>query len=210
MKSAVSGSDRLLTFAFNTNKPNSSVDMGNISFQVDVTLAGNTSGNSDYSIFTEDVGLATGTGAYNGQIGVVVVNNNTGSGIIRFLATAPFDGSLVLLPTLASDIGVTSSAPRFTYQGTSFFFADDPVNQSLLTDSTGTAVFNAFNPSISASVTGGTLPLTLTPGQLAAINLNIDPIEWNVTPTDGVMIVTRENPNSGPHPQALLFKVKPQ
>lgn len=204
--------DRLLTFAFNTNKPNSSLDAGNISFQVDVTLAGNDPAHPDYSIFTEDVGRATGTGAFNGQIGVIVVNNNTGDGVIRFLATAPTDGSLVLLPTLASDIGLNSAEPRFTYQGYSFFFADDPTNQGLLTDQTGTAVFNAFNPSISASVAspaGGTLPLTLTPGQLASINLTIDPIEWNSTPTAGVMIVTRENPNSGAHRQALVFPVKP-
>jgi minor extracellular serine protease Vpr len=204
--------DRLLTFAFNTNKPNASIDANNISFQVDITLAGNDPAHPDFSIFTEDVGLATGTGAFNGQIGVIVVNNNTGDGLIRFLATAPFDGSLVLLPTLASDIGLTSAEPRFTYQGASFFFADDPRNQGLLTDQTGTAVFNAFNPSITASVTspaGGTLPLTLAPGQLATLGLTIDPIEWNSTPTDGVMIVARENPSSGAHPQALLFKVRP-
>jgi hypothetical protein len=203
--------DRLVTFAFNTNKPNATVDIGNISFQVDITLAGNDPAHPDYSVFTEDVGLATG-GGYTGQIGVIVVNNNTGNGIIRFLATAPTDGSLVLMPTLASDIGLNAAEPRFTYQGYSFFFADDPRNSGLLTDQTATAVFNAWNPAISASVAnpaGGTLPLTLTPGQLAQINLNIDPIEWNVTPTDGVMIVTRENPTSGAHPQALLFKVRP-
>jgi len=202
--------DRLVTFAFNTNKPNATLDNGNISFQVDITLAGHDPAHPDYSIFTEDVGQATGTGAFNGQIGVIVVNNNTGDGLIRFLATAPTDGSLVLVPTLASDIGLNGAEPRFTYQGYSFFFADDPSNQGLLTDQTGTAVFNAWNPAISASVTGGTLPLTLTPGQLASINLGIDPIEWKATPTEGVMIVTRENPNSGPHPQALLFKVRPQ
>ncbi|HTO97521.1 MAG TPA: hypothetical protein VMK66_10800, partial [Myxococcales bacterium] len=214
VKSAVSGSDRLLTFAFNTNKPNATVDANNISFEVDIFLAGNVGdpaepncAGCDYLVYTDDVGRATGA-ATNGQIGVVVVNNHTGDGIIRFLATAPFDGSLVLLPTLASDVGVTSAEPRFTYQGTSFFFADDPVNQSLLTDQTGKAVFNAFNPSITASVSGTTLPLTLTPGQLTAINLTIDPIEWNVTPTDGVMIVARENPNAGAHNQALLFKVR--
>jgi len=213
VKSVASGADRLLTFAFDTSKANSTYDPGSISYQVDVTLAGNASGNPDFSIFTEDVGLATGTGAYNGQIGVIVVNNNTGNGLIRFLATAPTDGSLVLLPTLASDIGITSSAPRFTYQGSAFFFSDDESNSGLITDTTGTAVFNAFNPSISATVTspaGGTLPLTLTPGQVATLNLIIDPIEWAQTPTDGVMVVTRENPNTGPHKQALLFKVRPQ
>ena len=213
VKSAVSGADRLLTFAFNTSKANSTIDPGNISYQVDITLAGNTSGNPDFSIFTEDVGLAIGTGAFNGQIGVIVVNNNTGDGVIRFLATAPTDSTLVLLPTLASDIGITSSAPRFTYQGSAFFFSDDQSNAGLITDTTGTAVYNAFNPSITATVAspaGGTLPLTLTPGQLASLNLTIDPLEWAQTPTDGVMVVARENPNTGPHNEALLFKVRPQ
>jgi subtilisin family serine protease len=213
VKSAVSGSDRLLTFAFNTNKPNSTYDAGNISYQVDITLPGNTSGVPDFSVFTEDVGLATGTGANNGQIGVIVVNNNTGAGVIRFLATAPTDSSLVLMPTLASDIGVTAGSPRFTYQGTAFFGADDSSPTNLITDSTNTAVFNAFSPSLTAAVTspaGGTLPITLAPGTGATISLTIDPIEWAQTPTDGVMVVTRENPNSGDHGEALLFKIRPQ
>jgi len=54
------------------------------------------------------------------------------------------------------------------------------------------------------------LPLALAPGQLASLNLTIDPIEWAQTPTDGVMVVARENPKTGPHSEALLFKVRPQ
>ena len=61
-----------------------------------------------------------------------------------------------------------------------------------------------------AGPAGGTLPLALAPGQLASLNLTIDPIEWAQTPTDGVMVVARENPKTGPHSEALLFKVRPQ
>jgi subtilisin family serine protease len=212
VKSAVSGTDRLLTFAFNTNKPNSTYD-ARIVYEVDITLAGNTSGTPDFAIFTEDVGRATGTGAFNGQIGVIVLNVKTGAGIIRFLATAPTDSSLVLLPTLASDIGVTADSPRFTYQGFSDFGADDTSPTNDIPDQTNTAVFNAFSPSLTAAVTspaGGALPITLAPGAGATISLTIDPLEWAETPTDGVMVLTRENPNSGDHTQALLFKIRPQ
>ena len=135
--------DRIITFAVNTFRPNSQYASRVIEYDVDVTLEG--SKTPDFTVFTADLGLLL-AGARNGQLVAVTVNNRDPKDEtyprIDFNATAPTDGSTVLLRVLASSIGLTSGAPRFTYQGSSFFRPDDQVNSTtLITDTTGKARF---------------------------------------------------------------------
>jgi hypothetical protein len=186
----------------NTFRPNSQYAAQTIEYDVDITLAGNDTGLPDFTLFTADLGLIQGAAA-DGRVVTVLVNNKTGDAFLEFLATAPTDGSLVLMPVLASDAGITSSKTPFTYSATAFFNPDDRSNPtSLITDSTGAARFNAYAPSLTATMASGSFPTTVAPGETKVVNLTIDPAEWAKTPTRGVMVVARENRNS--KAQALL------
>src|SRR5205085_12365704 len=111
-----SGGNQVIRFAVNTFAPWSYAGAGNLEFDIHINVNG-----THYTVFSEDFGLAT-AGAYNGQVASVVVNDVTHAGFIDFLATAPTDGTTILLPVLASRIGVTTGTPRFTYSAESFHF----------------------------------------------------------------------------------------
>src|SRR5207248_1358745 len=65
-------------------------------------------------------GFAT-TGAFNGQVGVIVVNLATGAAAGEpYLAYAPTNANTLLVPVVASDVGVTAANPRFSYVIQSF------------------------------------------------------------------------------------------
>ena len=141
-----------------------------------------------------------------------------------FNATAPTEGTLALMPVLASTVGVTAAAPRFTYQVVSFFAPDDAHNSSTnIVDVADAARFNAFAPAVTASInscvapgctasTGGLLPITLAAQGQAVLNLNINPAEWEQTPAAGVMVMSRENSNFSAdqefNSQAISFKIR--
>jgi minor extracellular serine protease Vpr len=66
----------------------------------------------------------------------------------------------------------------------------------------GPASFNAFHSAIS---TGGFA--SLAPDARATVSLSIDPAEWAVTPSLGVMVVSIDNANRAEDDQAQLFAV---
>ena len=206
--SSVAG-DKLLTFAINTAKQNSTLDNGAISYQVNIWTTRPTTAVPNAAIFTEDVGLLTGTGAFNGQIGCESLLLNAdgsvtaNSAVLKFLATSPFDSTIALLPTLASDIGITAAAPRFSYNVSTFFFGDDAAaDPNGVEDDSTLATFNAFTPSLTAATTANTAIGTATQ---ASVALSINAAEFPLSPAKGVMIVSRENGNNGT--QALYFLV---
>ena len=95
----------------------------------------------DFILFSADVGNIE-AGVANGAIGTFLVNLATGDLFSEFAADAPTDGSTVLLPVYASDLGITPTNPRLTY--TVNAFDETGAGESL----TGTASFNAFAPAI--------------------------------------------------------------
>jgi hypothetical protein len=74
------------------------------------------------------------------------------------------NGSTVELPALASELGITSAKPSFSYTVTGFSVLD-----SAQVDPTGSATFDAFNPAV---LTGQFADLQ--PGQSASLPLSID------------------------------------
>ena len=78
---------KIVTFAVNTFRPNSQYASDAIEYDVDITLAGNTTGKPDFTLFTVDAGLASG-GAASGSVLTILVNNKTGDAIGEFIATA--------------------------------------------------------------------------------------------------------------------------
>jgi hypothetical protein len=105
---------------------------------------------------------------------------------------SPTDGSIVLIPVFASDMGISPSNPRFTYSVNAFDSAGagESVN--------GTASFNAFTPAVSNAMF-----VPVAPNTTANVPVAIDPVEIVETPPLGFMVVTEDN-HSGGAEAALL------
>jgi len=125
---------------------------------------------------------------------VVVFNLTAGGGVIKSLATAPTDGSTVLIPLVAADAGITAANPRFSYV---VQVTDIPSGKF---DAIATAAsFNAFNSSISTGAF-----VILPPGTNASVPVSIDRTELRLTPLLGQMIVSLENLARGGSEALLL------
>jgi hypothetical protein len=140
------------------------------------------------------------TGVSNGQVASVVDNLATNTAVIRFLATAPTNGSTLLLPLLASDVNVTAANPRFSYSSVGFNFTGETLLED---DVPGLALFNAFTSAVSTGAFVG-----VNPHASVSVPLAIDPTEWAVTPSLGVMVVSIDNFSEGGDRQARLLRVR--
>jgi minor extracellular serine protease Vpr len=181
---------QILQFAVNTfgrtSNPTSTV--------YDLYLDVDGDGVPDYHVEAADLGLLT-TGVADGQMAVAVFKLATNTpGVLEFLATAPTDGSTVLMPLLAKDVRITSANPRFSYVAQTTDLATGNVD----TISTS-ARFNAFNNAIST----GALVL-LPPGASASVPMSIDRKEFARTPALGAMVVSLDNMTKD-NEQALLL-----
>jgi minor extracellular serine protease Vpr len=145
----------------------------------------------DFILFSADVGTVE-TGTVNGQIGTFLINIKTGDEFVEFAADAPTDGSIVLMPVLASDLGISPTHPRFTYKMNAFDATG--AGESL----TGTAKFNAFTPAVSNA-----LFVPVEPNTTLEVPVAVDPVEFKLTPALGFMVVTEDN-LSGASEAALL------
>lgn len=152
-------------------------------YEIDIDTNGD--GIPDYAVVAEDQGLLTGTGSFSGQLVVATFNLATGNGVIRFAATAPLNGSAVLLPSLLSDLGISGSQ-AFSYNA---------YTQDLNTgnaDFLATGYFNPLNNTIS---TGQAIGLAAGAGTTTV------PISYNsagaaTSPTLGVMVISLDNNTS--------------
>ncbi len=165
--------------------------------EYDILLDVNGDGVPDFDVIAIDVGLAT-TGSFNGQVGVIVLNLATGAAAVEpFLAYAPTDANTLLVPVVASDVGVAAGNPRFSYVIQSFDHVGALGSDAILTP----ASFNAFNNAISTAASA-----SLPPGGAAAVPITIDRAEFAKTPALGVMVVSTEN-TTDEQRQALLLRL---
>jgi minor extracellular serine protease Vpr len=182
---------QILQFAVNTFGRASNPDTNIYDLFLDV----NGDGVPDYDVEAADYGLLT-TGTANGLVVVGVFDLATGAGVLEFPATAPTDGTTVLLPLVAADVGITSKNPRFSY------FAQATDLATGIGDTISTpAHFNAFNNSIST----GTF-VALAPGASASVPLAINRKEFALTPALGEMVVSLDNVTKE-NAQALLLRL---
>jgi subtilisin family serine protease len=182
---------QILQFAVNTFARTSNP----VTSVYDLFLDVNGDGVPDYDVEAVDLGFLT-TGRFNGQMVVAVFNLKTLSGVLEFFATAPTDGSTVLLPLVAADVGITSANPRFSYTVKTTDIATSNVDKI-----TTAASFNAFNNSISTGAF-----VALAPGASASVPIAIDRKEFARTPALGAMVVSLENVTKE-NEQALLLRL---
>jgi subtilisin family serine protease len=170
--------DPELVFAINTYPRFSSPEAGEFDVLIDV----NGDGKPDFDIVGIDFGDLT-TGIFTGQYASVVYNLNTQTVTAAYLADAPTDGSTVLLPVFAQDLGLTSSSPPITYtESTTNLF--DGSSETL----PGSASFNPFAPAVSSGFF-----VTLPPNTHAAVPVALDPAQSKKTPAKGWMVVVEDN-----------------
>lgn len=187
----VGGGDQLLALAISTNHRWSNA----ASNEFDVYVDTNNDGKPDWVVYAADSGLVT-AGDNNGILGVFGVNLATGDSFQSpYLPQAPTDSSTLVMPFLASDLGLTSTAGTFAYTVVSFSTsgASDEFD--------GWAKYNPWTPALSngqfetvprnGSVT---VPVDVNAAQVAAQK----PL--------GVMTVVADNASGAA--EALLVKIK--
>ncbi|HEX5462508.1 MAG TPA: S8 family serine peptidase [Steroidobacteraceae bacterium] len=182
--------DPEIVFAINTYPRFSSPEAGEFDVLIDV----NGDGKPDYDLVGIDLGLLT-SGTFSGVYASVVYDLNAGEATVAYLADAPTDGSTVLLPVFAQDLGLTTSSPAITYTETTTNLFDGS-SETL----PGSASFNVFAPAISSGFN-----VALGPNGHAAQPVAIDPAQWAKTPAKGLMIVVEDNHSGAP--QAALLPV---
>jgi hypothetical protein len=122
--------------------------------EFDVYIDANDDGTWDYVLYNAENG---GFGA-TGQTIVYAYNLSTGTAVARFYASADLNSSNIILTALGSDIGIASSAQKFTFAVYSFdnYFtgaltdAIDPMTHTL-----GTPKYNLDAASFGTPVNGG-------------------------------------------------------
>lgn len=172
--------DRTLIFAINGfgRWSNPSVN------EFDIAIDLQNDGRADFFVVGVDLGAVL-TGLFSGQYASFIFDG-AGNLINVWVADAPMNGSTVLLPTLASDIGLgPTGAPKFRYTVTGF-----SIVPGVFVDTTGVAEFRPYEPPVS---TGQFVPLA--PGAAANATVGVDLGKFAGSPQLGWMVVTQDDPN---------------
>jgi subtilisin family serine protease len=174
-------SDRALIFAVNTWGRWSSAS----SNEFDIAIYGANKHKPDYFVVGVDFGAVTNAGTFDGRMAAFTISA-AGDLIDLWVADSPANGSTVLLPTLASEIGQTGINSRFSYGVTGFSVEDS----SLVDPVAGQAEFDAFHPAIS---TGDFV--VIGAGGSASLPVWADKGLVGTTHVKGWMIVTQDDAN---------------
>ncbi len=175
-------SDRSLVFAINGWGRWSNPSVNEFDILIDVK------GDAAPEFFVVGVDLgAVLAGSFNGQFASFIFDAS-GNLINAWVAIAPMNGSTVLLPTLASDIGMdpsVNSQTKFRYSVAGFSIVPGG-----LVDTTGVAEFRSHQPSVS---TGDFL--TVAPGANTSATVTVDKAKFGIAPQLGWMVVTHDDAN---------------
>jgi hypothetical protein len=157
--------DRSLVFLINTwgQSANQSVN------EFDIAIDTNGDGVADFFVVGADLGAVL-AGAFNGQYASFTIDAHTGAVVDAFFADAPMNGSVVELPTLASDLGLSQRANGVgpvKKQGITYSVAAFSIVPGGFVEFTGSASINPYTPSVSSGdfasiAAGGSASFTLT------------------------------------------------
>jgi len=152
--------------------------------EFDIVIDLQNDGRADFFVVGVDLGAVL-AGQFSGQYASFIFDDD-GNLINAWVADAPMNGSTVLLPTLASDIGLGQTGQAiFRYAVAGFSIVPGG-----LVDTTVFAKFRPFEPPVS---TGDFVPLA--PGASASLEVTVDRGRFANSPQLGWMIVTQDDPN---------------
>lgn len=174
--------DRALVFAVNTWGQWSTA----ASNEFDIAIYGANKHKPDFIVVGVDYGAVT-AGAFDGRFASVIFDA-AGNLIDAWVADSPANGSTVLLPVLASEIGLTPSSSPFSYGITGFSVEDS----SLVDTVAGQAKFNAFHPALS---TGQFVPVTPDGTASVPVTVTVNKGFLATAPAKGWLVVTLDDPN---------------
>ena len=163
------------------------------SAEFDIAIDTNGDGALDYLVVAIDEGDLL-TGSFDGIV-VSFTFDAAGNLLDGFTADAPMNGSVIELPALASDMGITSAAPTFSYAITGFDLATGAIDSV-----PGVGHYNAFTPSVSQGDY-----IALGSGKSATLPLSVNTALQAATPSLGWMIVSLDNRNGAA--QAALVPI---
>ena len=186
---SIPDTDRCLVFAINGWHQWSNAAAA----EFDIAIDTNGDGATDFLVVSLDLGAVL-TGSFNG-IDASFTFNAAGTLLDAFYADAPMNGSVIELSAVASDMGISATAPGFKYSITGFDLGTGTIDAV-----PGKGAFNAFAPSVS----NGQF-LVLGSGASATLPISVDPALQAKTPSLGWMIVSLDNKNGAT--QAALVPV---
>ena len=132
------GPDAMMVLAVNQSSQRSTA----ASTEYDVLIDTNGDNDPEYIVIGIDPGWIT-DGSETGSFASIVINALDGTVTGAWLADAPFNGSTVLLPFLASNIGLDLEHPSFRYSVTAYDFSNWGTDEVR-----GWASWNPFDPPV--------------------------------------------------------------
>jgi len=173
--------DRSLVFAVNMYGRWSNPSVNEFDLAVDLQ----NDGRPDFFVVGVDLGSVL-TGTFSGQFASFIFTA-AGDLVDAWVAAAPMNGSTMLLPTLASEIGLDPAvnSTKFTYSAASFSTVPGG-----LVDLTSAAKFRSHQPPVSTGQ-----QLSLGPGQTGSVAVSVDHGKFAGTPQRGWLVVTLDDPN---------------
>jgi minor extracellular serine protease Vpr len=172
-------SDRTLMFAINTFGRHSNPSVS----EYDVLIDLQNDGRPDFFVVGVDLGAVL-AGSFNGQFASFIFDA-AGNLINAWVATAPMNGSTVVLPTLASDIGLDTGSTKFRYSVTGFSIVPEG-----LVDTTSVGEFRSHQPAVSTGQS-----FNLAPGGSATATVTVDRGKFAGSPVLGWMFVSHDDAN---------------
>jgi subtilisin family serine protease len=169
--------------------------------EYDILIDTTGTGNPNWVLAAIDLGVVTGAG-YTGTYVSVLCPLATGMKCLppKYLASAPTNGSTVLIAVDMAALGLTEAHPRFTYSAMSFDVRGD---RGYASDSVpGPASFDAFTPAISTAQPS----YTVAPGATVTATISLNSAESDRTPALGLMVVTADNRSGAAQAQLIPIR----
>jgi hypothetical protein len=186
----IGGGDQLIVFAANAHSRWSNAATNE--WDIDVDTTGD--GVPEWVVISFDSG-AIRTGTFNGLTEVFLLDAVTGELFSSgFLAASPTDSSTLLLPVLASDLGLSAGDGLFSYGVTTFSVEGAGADGAL-----GRGEYNPWAP---AFPTGQFV--VLAPNQAASVAIPINAANYRAQRTLGFMVVAIDNASGAK--EAILIR----
>jgi minor extracellular serine protease Vpr len=175
--------DRSLVFAINTYGQWSNASVNEFDIAIDLQ----NDGRPDYFVVGVDLGAVL-AGAFNGQFASFIFDADSNL-IDAWVSLAPMNGSTLLLPTLASEIGLDPAvnSTRFHYAVASF-----GIIPGGLVDGTRAGTFRSHQPPVSTGQ-----QFALAPGGTATLNVWVDRGKFSGARQLGWLVVAQDDANGG-------------